>query len=149
MGFWHSNLNPRGEGSRTGTILYLGCGVVLAVAVLRRVDGVPVITPHRAAPRRRLGARGTERRRRVGGTCAPGATSAIAQGVAHLQGVRGGGVVAHRRRWDGSPATGSREDKEPTGQREGDEGSWEGERMGVTELVGAGCVFIEGEQGRG
>jgi len=78
-----------------------------------------------------------------------GATGATAQGAAHLQGVRGGGIAAHRRRWDGSPAMGSREDKEPRGQREGDEGSGGGERMGVTELVGAGCVFIEGEQGRG
>ena len=78
-----------------------------------------------------------------------GATSATPQGAAHLQGVCGGGVVAHRRRWDGSPAMGSRKDKELRGQREGDKGSGVGERMGVTELVGAGCVFIEGEQGRG
>jgi hypothetical protein len=49
MGFWHCNLNLRGEGSRTGTILYLGCGIVLTVTVLRRVDGVPVVTPRRAA----------------------------------------------------------------------------------------------------
>jgi hypothetical protein len=93
-----------------GTEVYLGCGHLLAAAVVRRVAGVPIITPRRAAPRRGPDGRGTERGSRVRGTVATGATIAAAQSAAHGQGVCDGGVVAHLRGWGGSPATAPREE---------------------------------------
>jgi hypothetical protein len=89
--------------------VYLRCRVVVTAADLRRVGGLPVLTPRQVAPRQRPGDRRTERRRRVRGTGAARDTSAMAQSTAYLQGVRGSGVVAHRRGWDGSPAMASRE----------------------------------------
>lgn len=93
-----------------GTEVYLGCGHLLAAAVVRRVAGVSVITPCRAAPRQGPGGRGTQRGSLVRGTVATGATIAVAQSAAHGQGVRDSGFVTHLHGWGGSPATATREE---------------------------------------
>lgn len=71
-------------------------------------------------------------RLRVGEARAPRATRAGAQGTVHLC-VDDGDIVAHLRRWVGSPATEMMEDTEPRRQREGVMGSGRGEQMGVSE----------------